>query len=334
MDATLLQNLREQDQLIAEQSRFLRNIREQIQQNIIGQQEIIDKLLICLMCNGHALLEGVPGLAKTLVIKSLSQCLDLSFHRIQFTPDLLPADIIGTDIFTPAINDFEVRKGPIFAHFILADEVNRAPAKVQSALLEAMQERQVTIGRHTYHLPKVFLVMATQNPLEQEGTFPLPEAQADRFMFKLLMHYPKREEEMRIIQMHMAAHTFDQIRPVATETDLLQARNQIHTIHCDAKILEYITHLVQCTRTPEAYGLTSLKKYLAHGASPRAGIHLALASRATAFLHGRSYVIPEDVRWVVADALRHRLGMSFEAQADLIAPDSLIQQMLNHIAIP
>ena len=301
---------------------------------IVGQSYMMSRLMLGLLADGHVLLEGLPGLAKTLSIKTLASCIDASFHRIQFTPDLLPADILGTMIYNPATSQFSVKQGPIFAQFILADEINRAPAKVQSALLEAMQERQVTIGGETFKLQEPFLVLATQNPIEQEGTYNLPEAQVDRFMFKVTIGYPNREEERMIMQRSLTGETSLRLDPIVTPADILRARQVVRRVYLDEKIENYILDIVFATREPEHFGLGRLRPLIAYGASPRASINLMIAARAMAFMNRRGYVIPEDVRQVCPDVLRHRIGLSYEAEAESINQDELIRQLLHHIPVP
>jgi MoxR-like ATPase len=300
---------------------------------IIGQQYMIERLLIGLLAKGHILLEGLPGLAKTLAINTLSKAIDADFNRIQFTPDLLPADIVGTMIYNPSSNEFSVRKGPIFANFILADEINRAPAKVQSALLEAMQERQVTIGDDTFILEEPFLVLATQNPIEQEGTYPLPEAQSDRFMLKASITYPSKEEERQIIRLNMQG-AFNKINPVATIQDVLQARKTVREVYMDDRIEQYILEIVFATREPAAHNLAGLTDLIAYGGSPRASINMALAAKAYAYMNRRGYVIPEDVKAVCKDVMRHRIGLTYEAQAENITAEDIIEKILNTVKVP
>ncbi len=306
---------------------------EQIGKVIIGQRELLDRLILGLLTGGHILLEGVPGLAKTLAVRTLSQGLHLSFARIQFTPDLLPADVIGTQIFNPRTGDFSVKKGPIFAHFVLADEINRAPAKVQSALLEAMQEKQVTIGDHTYPLESPFLVLATQNPLEQEGTYPLPEAQVDRFMMKLHLTYPSKDEELAILDRMSGIEVEPRIEPVLSVTDILQLRKEIDAIYMDEKLKRYIIDLVHATRRPKDFGL-DLQAYLQFGASPRATIFLARGARGQAFLEGRGFVIPEDIKTIGYDVLRHRIALTYEAEAEDIRGETLLKRIFDGVRIP
>ena len=300
---------------------------------IVGQKQMSERLLVALLANGHILLEGVPGLAKTLAISTLSQTIDAKFSRLQFTPDLLPADLIGTQIYSPKNEKFSVKKGPIFANFILADEINRAPAKVQSALLEAMQERQVTIGGETFKLEEPFLVMATQNPVEQEGTYPLPEAQVDRFMLKVIIDYPEKEDEKLIVR-HNLAQTFPTVNKVLSKDAIIQARNIVKQVYMDEKIEQYIIDIVFATRNPEKYGLEKLKDLISFGASPRASINLAIASKAYAFIKRRGYVIPEDVRALCYDVLRHRISLTYEAEAENISSEDIIKNILNTVEIP
>jgi MoxR-like ATPase len=314
-------------------SGFVEILRTELSKVIIGQQHMLDRLLLALLTDGHILLEGVPGLAKTLAIKSLAQAIHASFNRIQFTPDLLPADITGTMIFQQQKGTFEVKKGPIFANFILADEINRAPAKVQSALLQAMQEKQVTIGEQTFHLPEPFLVMATQNPVEQEGTYPLPEAQVDRFMLKVVIQYPSFEEERTIMRLNTTG-IFPTVKPCVEINDILEARKLVKEIYMDEKIEKYILDLVFATRQPEQYQLQVISPYISYGASPRASISMAMAARAHAFLQHRAYVVPDDVKAVVYDVLRHRIGLTFEAEAEQIASERLIDRILQKVAVP
>lgn len=302
-------------------------------QVIVGQKHLIESLLIGLLSDGHILLEGVPGLAKTLAIKTLASLIDAKYNRIQFTPDLLPADVIGTMIYSQKNEEFLVKKGPIFANFVLADEINRAPAKVQSALLEAMQERQVTIAEHTYELPKPFLVMATQNPIEQEGTYPLPEAQVDRFMLKVVINYPKRDEEKLVIRQNISAPR-EETKPILTKEEILEARNIVREVYLDEKIERYIVDIVFATRFPQEYGLNNLSNMISFGASPRASINLALAARAYAFIKRRGYVIPEDIRAVCHDVMRHRIGLSYEAEANNLTSEEIISEILNKVEVP
>ena len=326
-------NIRELNDLIASKSNFVNMIRQGMDQTIVGQKHLVDSLLIALLANGHVLLEGVPGLAKTKAISTLASLIDARFSRIQFTPDLLPADVVGTMIYSIKKEQFEVKKGPVFANFVLADEINRAPAKVQSALLEAMQERQVTIGEQTFRLDDPFLVLATQNPIEQEGTYPLPEAQVDRFLMKVIIGYPSKSEEGEIIKMNIAPDPV-QVRPMVTPADIVDTRKVVQQIYIDEKIQKYIVDIVFATRFPSDYGLNDLKSMISFGASPRASINMALASRAYAFLRNRGYVIPEDVRAVCHDVMRHRLGLSYEAEANNITSDEIISNILDKIAVP
>ena len=326
-------NIRELNDLIASKSNFLSMIRTGMNRRIVGQKHLIDSLLIALLANGHVLLEGVPGLAKTLAIKTLATLVDAKYNRIQFTPDLLPADVIGTLIYSIKRETFEVKKGPIFANFVLADEINRAPAKVQSALLEAMQERQVTIGEETFPLDKPFLVMATQNPIEQEGTYPLPEAQTDRFLLKVIIGYPTRDEEREIIRQNISG-TQDELFPVVRKEEISEVQKIVEKIYIDEKIENYIVDIVFATREPAKYGLNDLEDLIDFGASPRASISLAKASKAYAFLQGRGYVIPEDVRAVCHDVMRHRIGLTYEAEANNITPDEVVTDILDKVQVP
>ena len=318
---------------IERRSHLIESLRTGMHQAIVGQSHLIDSLLIGLLSGGHILLEGLPGLAKTLAIKTLSQLISADYKRIQFTPDLLPADVVGTLMYSQKQEDFSVKKGPIFSNFILADEINRAPAKVQSALLEAMQEHQVTIGDETFKLPNPFLVMATQNPIEQEGTYPLPEAQVDRVMLKVLISYPKKEEEALIIRQQIRPES-QEIRPVVSIADILDLRRLAAEVYIDEKIERYIVDIVFATRQPADYGLEHFKSFISFGASPRASINLALAARSYALLKGRGYVIPEDVRAVCYDVLRHRIGLSYEAEAQDLTSDELIKEILNRVEVP
>lgn len=326
-------DIRELNELIERKSAFVTNLVTGMNQVIVGQKHLIESLLIGLLSDGHVLLEGVPGLAKTKAIKTLSQLVDSKFNRIQFTPDLLPADVIGTMIYSQKDEKFVVEQGPVFANFVLADEINRAPAKVQSALLEAMQERQVTIGKNTFALPKPFLVLATQNPIEQEGTYPLPEAQVDRFMLKVIINYPKLEEEKLIIRQQIKGEE-QSIRPLLSTNEIIEARDVVRKVYLDEKIEQYIADIVFSTRYPEKYGLKEIKDYIEFGGSPRASINLALASRAYAFIKRRGYVIPEDVRAVAHDVLRHRIGLTYEAEANNINSDEIISKILNKVEVP
>ena len=326
-------DIRELNERIEKQSGFVTNLVTGMNQVIVGQKHLIESLLIGLLSDGHVLLEGVPGLAKTKAIKTLSQLVDAKFSRIQFTPDLLPADVIGTMIYSQKDEKFMVEKGPVFANFVLADEINRAPAKVQSALLEAMQERQVTIGKTTFELPKPFLVLATQNPIEQEGTYPLPEAQVDRFMLKVIIDYPKLEEEKLIIRQQISG-AGDNVRPVVSTEDITKAREVVREVYLDEKIEQYIADIVFATRYPEKYSLKDIKDYIEFGASPRASINLALASKANAFIKHRGYVIPEDVRAVAYDVLRHRIGLTYEAEANNVTSEEIISKIINKVEVP
>ena len=326
-------DIRELNDLIASKSSFVNMITQGMDQVIVGQKHLVDSLMIGLLSNGHILLEGVPGLAKTLAIKTLASLIDAKYSRIQFTPDLLPADVMGTMIYSQAKEQFQIKKGPIFANFVLADEINRAPAKVQSALLEAMQERQVTIGEQTFKLDDPFLVMATQNPIEQEGTYPLPEAQVDRFMLKVIIGYPKKEEEKLIIRQNISGRKID-IKPVLQPSEIIEAREIVQKVYIDEKIERYIVDIVFATRFPQDYGLGELKEMISFGASPRASISLALAARAYAFLKQRGYVIPEDVRAICHDVLRHRIGLSYEAEANNMTAEEIISEILNKVEVP
>ena len=326
-------NIKELNDRIQKESAFVDIISMEMNKVIVGQKHLVENLLIGLLADGHILLEGMPGLAKTLAINTLANIVDAKFNRIQFTPDLLPADVIGTMIYSQKSEQFQVKQGPVFANFVLADEINRSPAKVQSALLEAMQERQVTIGDNTYKLPKPFLVMATQNPVEQEGTYPLPEAQVDRFMLKVIVSYPKKEEEKLIIKMHNARE-FPKATPVLKPEDIVRAREVVKDVYMDEKIEKYIVDIVYATRTPEDYGLGKLKDLISYGASPRASISLAMASKAYAFIKRRGYVIPEDVRAVCYEVLRHRIGLTYEAEAENITTESIITDIINTVEVP
>ena len=326
-------NIRELNDLIASKSNFVGMITQGMDQTIVGQKHLVDSLLIALLANGHVLLEGVPGLAKTLAIKTLASLIDAKYSRIQFTPDLLPADVVGTMVYSAKQEKFEVRRGPVFANFVLADEINRAPAKVQSALLEAMQERQVTIGKDTFKLDDPFLVLATQNPIEQEGTYPLPEAQVDRFLIKVIIGYPNKEEENQIIRQNIKAEKRE-VSALVKPEDIIEVRKIVQQIYVDEKIERYIVDIVFATRFPQDYGLNDLTSIISFGASPRASISLALAARAYAFLKGRGYVIPEDVRAVCHDVMRHRIGLSYEAEANNISADEVISEILDKIAVP
>lgn len=326
-------DIRELNMRIEQQSGFVTNLTTGMDRVIVGQKHLVDSLLIGLLSDGHILLEGVPGLAKTLAIKTLSQLIDSKYSRIQFTPDLLPADVIGTMIYSQKDESFHVKKGPVFANFVLADEINRAPAKVQSALLEAMQEHQVTIGEETFTLPDPFLVMATQNPIEQEGTYQLPEAQVDRFMLKVIIDYPSLDEEKKIIRENLNA-SMPKVTPVVSEADILNARKVVREVYIDEKIEQYIADIVFATRYPDKYGLPELKSMITFGGSPRASINLAKAARAYAFIKRRGYVVPEDVRAVAHDVLRHRIGLSYEAEASNVSSEEIVSKIVNKIEVP
>lgn len=326
-------DIRELNVLIEQKSAFVSNLTMGMNRVIIGQKHLVDTLLIGLLSDGHILLEGVPGLAKTLAIKTLSQLIDSEYSRIQFTPDLLPADVVGTMIYSQKDEKFQAKKGPVFANFVLADEINRAPAKVQSALLEAMQEHQVTIGSETFKLPEPFLVMATQNPIEQEGTYPLPEAQVDRFMLKVVIGYPTLEEEKLIMRENLQ-ESLPKVSPVIRAQDIINAREVVRQVYIDEKIEQYIADIVFATRYPEKYGLPELKNLITFGGSPRASISLAKAARAYAFIKRRGYVIPEDVRAVAHDVLRHRIGLSYEAEATNVTSEQLVSNILNKVEVP
>lgn len=331
MNATI--DIRELQERIERESSFVDALTLGMNQVIVGQKHLVESLLIGLLSDGHILLEGVPGLAKTLAIKTLADLIKANFSRIQFTPDLLPADVLGTQIYSQKKEEFSIKRGPIFANFVLADEINRAPAKVQSALLEAMQERQITIGEQTFPLDDPFLVLATQNPIEQEGTYPLPEAQTDRFMLKVVIGYPKKDEEQQIIRQNITGEK-KQIMPILSTADIKKARDIVRQVYIDEKIEKYIVDIVFATRNPEEYGLDKLKPMIAFGGSPRASINLALAARAYAFIHRRGYVIPEDVRAVCYDVLRHRIGLTYEAEANNISTEDIITEILNAVQVP
>ena len=326
-------DIKELNTRIERHSAFVDTVVMGMNRNIVGQKHLIDSLLIGLLSDGHILLEGVPGLAKTLAIKTLAQLLDADFKRIQFTPDLLPADVVGTLIYNQKNEEFTVKRGPVFSNFILADEINRAPAKVQSALLEAMQEKQVSIGDDTFKLPSPFLVMATQNPIEQEGTYPLPEAQVDRFMLKVIVNYPKKEEEQQIIRQNLEWER-EAIKSVISTSEIIEARKLVKSVYMDEKIERYIVDIVFATRFPEEFGLKKLKGMISYGASPRASINMALAAKAYAFIKRRGYVIPEDIRAVAHDVLRHRIGLSYEAEANSMTSEEIINDILNAIEVP
>ena len=326
-------DIRALNEKIERQSAFVDGLMMGMNQTIVGQKHLVESLLIGLLSDGHVLLEGVPGLAKTLAIKTLAQLIDAQYNRIQFTPDLLPADVVGTMIYSQKNENFSIKKGPVFANFVLADEINRAPAKVQSALLEAMQERQVTIGDETFRLPDPFLVMATQNPIEQEGTYPLPEAQVDRFMLKVVVSYPKKEEERQIIRMNNTGE-FPKAHAVIGPEDIVRARKVVRDVYMDEKIERYIVDIVSATRNPEEYGLKNLRGIISYGGSPRASISLSAASKAYAFIKRRGYVIPEDVRAVCNEVLRHRIGLTYEAEAENVTTEQIISEVLNAVMVP
>lgn len=326
-------DIRELNERIERQSAFVTNLATGMDQVIVGQKHLVESLLIGLLSDGHVLLEGVPGLAKTLAIKTLASLIDAQYSRIQFTPDLLPADVIGTMVYSQKDETFQVKKGPVFANFVLADEINRAPAKVQSALLEAMQERQVTIGKETFRLPEPFLVLATQNPIEQEGTYPLPEAQVDRFMLKVVIDYPKLEEEKLIIRQNINGERLN-VKPILKADEIIEARKVVRQVYLDEKIEKYIVDIVFATRYPEKYDLKELKDMIGFGGSPRASINLALAARSYAFIKRRGYVIPEDVRAVAHDVLRHRIGLTYEAEASNMTSDEIVSKILNKVEVP
>lgn len=332
--STASADIRALNERIEQESAFVDLLTMELSKALIGQKQMANRLLIGLLTKGHILLEGVPGLAKTLAIKSLAAAITAKFSRIQFTPDLLPADVIGTMIYNPLEHNFEVRHGPVFANFVLADEINRAPAKVQSALLEAMQERQVTIGENTYILEEPFLVLATQNPIEQEGTYPLPEAQVDRFLLKVVISYPEKEEERRIIRQNLNPEGSPVIRPVVGKEEILRAQKLVREVYMDEKIEQYILDIVFATRNPSAYKLGKLKPLISFGGSPRASINLALAGKAYAFLKRRGYVIPEDIRAICHDVLRHRIGLTYEAEAENVSTTEIINEILNVVEVP
>lgn len=326
-------DIKELNERIERESAFVDALTMELRKQIVGQKHMVESLLIGMLSNGHILLEGVPGLAKTLTITTLAKAIDAKFSRIQFTPDLLPADLVGTLIYSQKSESFSVKKGPIFSNFILADEINRAPAKVQSALLEAMQERQVTIGEETFRLDEPFLVMATQNPIEQEGTYPLPEAQVDRFMLKVVISYPQKDEERAILHQQLAGVKMEQ-RPILQPADILRARSVMREVYMDEKIENYITDIIFASRYPEEYGMQKLKGMISYGASPRGSINLALASKAYAFMKRRGYVIPEDVRAVAMDVLRHRVGLTYEAEAENVTTEEMVNEILNRVDVP
>ncbi len=328
-----LDSIQELNEHIQKESEFLNRLLEEIRKVIVGQDALVEKVLIGLLADGHILLEGVPGLAKTLLVNTVSRAIDAEFSRLQFTPDLLPADLIGTQIYNPRTSEFSVHQGPIFANLVLADEVNRAPAKVQSALLEAMQERQVTIGDTTYPMEELFLVLATQNPIEQEGTYPLPEAQVDRFMLKVIVDYPHRSEERAIID-RMTSDDLPEVNPVVSPADILQARKTVREIYVDDQVKDYILDLVMATRYPQDNGLASLRSLISYGASPRASIYMVTAARANAFIQGRGYVSPEDVKAVAQDVLRHRVIPTYEAEAEAVSSSQIVSTILDHVEVP
>ncbi len=334
MEVSSSVDIRELNERIHQQSAFIELLNMELNKVVMGQKHMTERLMIGLLANGHVLLEGVPGLAKTLAIKSLSSAIHGRFARIQFTPDLLPADVLGTMVYNPQAHEFAVRKGPIFANFILADEINRAPAKVQSALLEAMQERQVTIGDNTYKLEEPFLVLATQNPIEQEGTYELPEAQVDRFMLKIVITYPKKEEERQIIRTNLNPQGQAKVNAVVTTDEILKARKLVREVYMDEKIEQYILDIVFATRFPEEYKLAKLKPFISYGGSPRASINLSLAAKAYAFIKRRGYVIPEDVRAVCHDVMRHRIGLTYEAEAENMTSEMILNEILNVVEVP
>jgi len=327
------QGIRAINEKVKEESLFVRELLAEINKVIVGQERLIERLIIGLLANGHILIEGVPGLAKTLSVRTLSQAIQAQFQRIQFTPDLLPADLIGTLVYNPQSGDFTPKKGPVFANLILADEINRAPAKVQSALLEAMQERQVTIGEYTYPLDEPFLVLATQNPIEQEGTYPLPEAQVDRFMLKVVITYPDRREEREIME-RMTRDSLPPVHPVISPEAIVRARGVVSQIYVDEKIKDYVLDIVFATREPEEFNLADLKPLIAYGASPRATIYLIMTAKAHAFLHGRSYVTPEDIKQVAMDVLRHRIIVTYEAEAEELTSEDVVRKILDQVEVP
>ncbi len=326
-------DIRQLTELVEKQSALLRQLDSEVSKVIVGQKYLVSRIIVALISNGHALIEGVPGLAKTLAVKTIADCIDCSFQRIQFTPDLLPADIVGTLVYNPQSGEFLPKKGPIFANIVLADEINRAPAKVQSALLEAMQERQVTIGEESHHLPDPFIVLATQNPIEQEGTYPLPEAQVDRFMLKLVVGYPSKEEEILIID-RMTGWEPPHVEKVFSPSDIVIIQKTVREIYIDEKVKRYIVEIVDATRRPEAYNLSDYKRFIAYGASPRATIYLSIGARAFAFLHGRAFVLPEDVKAIAMDVLRHRVIVSYEAEAEGVSSEDVVKRILEEIVVP
>ena len=327
-------SLSEINERISKSSSFIDNLKQAMSQVILGQEELVNKILISMLANGHILLEGVPGLAKTLMVKTLAKLIETNFQRIQFTPDMLPADLLGTLIYNQRTGEFDTRKGPIFSNIILADEINRSPAKVQSALLEAMQERQVTIGENTFALDAPFLVMATQNPIEQEGTYPLPEAQVDRFMFKLIVDYPDRSSERLVLRQNTKSFNIDEINSIISPNDILDAQSVIHDIYVDEKVEDYVLNLIFATRNPDSHGLSDLEGIIDFGASPRATINLVRAAKARAFTEHRGYITPEDIRYIGADVLRHRVILTYEAEAEELTPEDVIQRLFEVIEVP
>ena len=327
-------SLSEINERISKSSNFIDNLKQGMSQVILGQEELVNKILISMLANGHILLEGVPGLAKTLMVKTLAKLIETNFQRIQFTPDMLPADLLGTLIYNQRTGEFDTRKGPIFSNIILADEINRSPAKVQSALLEAMQERQVTIGENTFALDVPFLVMATQNPIEQEGTYPLPEAQVDRFMFKLIVDYPDRSSERLVLRQNTKSFNIDEINSIISPNDILDAQSVIHDIYVDEKVEDYVLNLIFATRNPDSHGLSDLEGIIGFGASPRATINLVRAAKARAFTEHRGYITPEDIRYIGADVLRHRIILTYEAEAEELTPEDVIQRLFEVIEVP
>ena len=327
-------SLTEINERISKSSKFIDNLKQGMSQVILGQEELVNKILISMLANGHILLEGVPGLAKTLMVKTLAKLIETNFQRIQFTPDMLPADLLGTLIYNQRTGEFDTRKGPIFSNIILADEINRSPAKVQSALLEAMQERQVTIGKNTFALDAPFLVMATQNPIEQEGTYPLPEAQVDRFMFKLIVDYPDRSSERLVLRQNTKSFNIDEINSVISPNEILDAQSVIHDIYVDEKVEDYVLNLIFATRNPDSHGLSDLEGIIDFGASPRATINLVRAAKARAFTEHRGYITPEDIRYIGADVLRHRVILTYEAEAEELTPEDVIQRLFEVIEVP
>ena len=327
-------SLSEINERISKSSTFIDKLKQGMSQVILGQEELVNKILISMLANGHILLEGVPGLAKTLMVKTLAKLIETNFQRIQFTPDMLPADLLGTLIYNQRTGEFDTRKGPIFSNIILADEINRSPAKVQSALLEAMQERQVTIGKNTFALDAPFLVMATQNPIEQEGTYPLPEAQVDRFMFKLIVDYPDRSSERLVLRQNTKSFNIDEINSIISPNDILDAQSVIHDIYVDEKVEDYVLNLIFATRNPESHGLSDLEGIIDFGASPRATINLVRAAKARAFTEHRGYITPEDIRYIGADVLRHRIILTYEAEAEELTPEDVIQRLFEVIEVP